>query len=97
MRHAADSAEGDDVGDDGGNQEPWLAGDRQQNARAQNHANQHIDQNCQSQFHFGDYKILFGGVQAVRQTRTILQLPKIALNAGVPLGTLSDYLVGYAT
>jgi hypothetical protein len=57
MRHAADFAERDHVGNDSGNQKPRFTGNRQQNSRAQNEANQHVNQNCQSKFHYGDYKI----------------------------------------
>ena len=57
VRHAADFTERDHIGNEGGNQEPRFARDRQQNARAQNDANQHINQDCQSKFHYGDYKI----------------------------------------
>jgi hypothetical protein len=57
MRHAADFAERNHVNDESGNQKPRLAGDRQQNARAQKDADQHVNQNRQSKFHYDDYKI----------------------------------------
>jgi hypothetical protein len=57
MRHAADFAERDHIDNEGDNEEPRLAGDREQNARAQNHAHQQINKNRQSKFHYGDYKI----------------------------------------
>ena len=57
MRQAADLAKRDNVGDEGGDQEPRLAGDREQNARAQHRAHQQINQNRQSKFHYAEYKI----------------------------------------
>jgi len=56
VRHATDLAEGDHVSDESGDKQPRFASDREQNARAQNHTNQQVDQNRQSQFHYNDYK-----------------------------------------
>ena len=51
MRGAADLAEGDDVGEEGNDEQPRLAGQQEQDAPAQDQANQQINQNRQSKFH----------------------------------------------
>jgi hypothetical protein len=43
LRQAAELAEGDDEDDDGDNEENWLAGDQQQNPRAEDGSHYQIN------------------------------------------------------
>ena len=48
---ASDFAEGDEVGEEGDEEQPRLAGEQEQNAPAQDQTNQQINQNRQRKFH----------------------------------------------
>lgn len=56
MRHAAQSAEGDDVGDEDNDEEQRLARNQEQHARAEKSGHQQINENCQSKLHRGHCK-----------------------------------------
>jgi hypothetical protein len=60
MRQTADFAEGNQVSQNGENQKPRFARQKQQNAGAQNKADQQVNQNRQGEFH-GDNLAVFGG------------------------------------
>ena len=51
LGEAADLGEGDDVGNERDDEQPRLAGDRQQNSHAQGQSDQQINQSRQRQFH----------------------------------------------
>jgi hypothetical protein len=51
LRPATDSSKGNHVANHGNDEQPGLAGDEQQNARAQDQSHQDVHQNSQSKFH----------------------------------------------
>lgn len=51
LRQAAKSGKGDDVGDDGGDEQPRFAGEERQYARAQHQGDHPISQNSHRKFH----------------------------------------------
>lgn len=53
LREAAELAEGENEDDDGNNEENRLAGDQQQNCRAEDSGHYQINQNRQSKIHSG--------------------------------------------